>query len=385
MTSTARPTRQVRLSFDVGGAVPGSDEQREFRASLSSLVVLDGGRTLLLGGDETVRIEPSIERLSLQPDGSYAEHRSFAVNDYIDLPDTSRDEGRVGEIDIEGMDEHEGYLWLTGSHSSNRKRPHSGKPMAAQIEQLATVRRGKNRSLVARIPLAHDAAGARLEKKHEGRRAARLRRGWLKNLRSDPHLGLFLTGFEGDRDHVVPGKDNGFDIEGLSAMTRADGTTRLLLGLRGPVLRGFAIVLELCPIDGAKGRLELAPVHGGSRCYRKHFLDLGGLGVRDLGWFGEDLWILAGPTVALDGPVAVFRWRAPFADPASSDTLTRLDGERLSRELVLPFGEGDDHAEAFALLSGEVEGSASLLVVYDSPSPERLDGSTAVRADLFQV
>ncbi len=38
----------------------------------------------------------------------------------------------------------------------------------------------------------------------------------------------------------IPGKDNGFDIEGLAV--RED---RLLLGLRGPVLRGHAFVLEL--------------------------------------------------------------------------------------------------------------------------------------------
>lgn len=385
MTSIAPPARQVRLTFADGGSVPDSDEQREFRASLSSLVILDAGRTLLIGGDETVRVEPSIERLTLSADGSYAEHRSFSVSDFIELPDDARDEGRVGEIDIEGMADHEGYLWFTGSHSANRKRPKAGKSTAAQIEQLATVRRGKNRFLVGRIPIAQDADGSRLEREHAGRRAARLERGWLKQLRSDPHLGLFLSGYDGDRSQVVPGKDNGFDIEGLCVSTRPDGTPRLLLGLRGPVLRGFATVLELCPGDDEKEAIELAPVPGGSRSYRKHFLDLGGLGVRDLAFFGDDLWILAGPTMALDGPVALYRWRAPFTGPESGDTLTRNEGDRLRRELLLPFGDGTDHAEAFALLDDGNSRAPSVMVVYDSPSPRRLDGTAGVFADLFSL
>jgi len=385
MTSIAHPTRRVCLTFADGGTVPGSDEQREFRVSLSALVILDAGRTLLAGGDETVRVEPSIERLTLRPDGSYGEHCSFSVSEFIELPDDVRDEGRVGEVDIEGMADHEGYLWFTGSHSANRKRPKGSNSVAAQIDQLATVRRGKNRFLVGRIPIAQDADGSRLEKKHAGRRAARLERGWVKELRSDPHLGLFLSGYNGDRSQVVPGKDNGFDIEGLCASTRADGTTRLLLGLRGPVLRGFATLLELCPgDDGGKG-IELAVVPGSARVYRKHFLDLGGLGVRDLAFFGEDLWILAGPTMALDGPVALYRWRAPFDGPESADTLTRGDGERLRRELLLPFGDGTDHAEAFALLADGASGTPSVMVVYDSPSPRRLEGTAGVFADVFAL
>lgn len=387
MTTRTPPARQVRLSFEVGGSVAGSDEEREFRASLSSLVVMDAGRTLLIGGDETVRVTPSIERLTLQPDASYGEHCSFAVSDFIELRDDSLDEGRVGEIDLEGMDHEAGYLWFTGSHSSNRKRPSAAKSTREQVEQLATVRRGKNRFLVGRIPIVEEASASRLTKKHAGRRATHLKRGWFKQLRSDPHLGSFLSGLDGDRDRIVPGKDNGFDIEGLSATTRSDGTTRLLLGLRGPVLRGFAIVLELCPGSDDRDGLEVAPVPGarGGRCYRKHFLDLGGLGVRDLGVFGEDLWILAGPTMALDGPVALFRWRAPFADPESGDTLTRLDGDRLRRELWLPFGNGDDHAEAFALIENGPLSPPSLMLVYDSPSPERLQGPAAVLADVFEL
>jgi hypothetical protein len=382
----AEPKRQVRLSFDVGPAVPGSKKLREFRSSLSALLVLDEGRTLLVGGDETVGAEPSIERLSLQPDGSYAEHRSLSVSDFIELPDDSLDKGRVGEIDIEGMDEDAGYLWFTGSHCCNRKRPDSDKPAAAQIEQLSTIGRGKNRFLLGRIPIAREATGSWLKSEHEGRHATRLKPGWLKKLRSDPHLGLFLNGLDADHDQVLPSKDNGLDIEGLSATKRADGTTRLLLGLRGPVLRGFAMVLELCPgsDDGPKG-LELETMPGDGTFYRKHFLDLAGLGVRDLELVGEDLWILAGPTMALDGPVALFRWRTPFAGPESGDTITHDKGDRLRCELLLPFGKGKDHAESFALLDKGTGVVPKLMVVYDSPDDERLVDPAAVKVDVFEI
>ena len=382
--SIAQPKRQLQLSFDVAASVPGSDETRDFRSSLSALVILDEGKTLLVGGDETVGAEPTIERLSLQSDGSYAAHRSLSVSDFIDLPDPSRNEGRVGEIDIEGMDEHAGYLWFTGSHCFNRKRPNPDKSVATQIEQLATIRRGKNRFVLARIPIASDATGSWLEKEHDGRHAARIKPGWIKKLRTDPHLGLFLRGLDGDDEQAVPSKDNGFDIEGLSATSRSDGTTRLLLGLRGPVLRGFAMVLELCPVSDGQDGLKLADVPGGTTFYRKHFLDLTGLGVRDLQLVGQDLWILAGPTMALDGPVALFRWRGPFTGPESEDTLTRCDGARLRRELLLPFGEGYDHAESFALLDNG-KGSPDVMVVYDNPDKQRLDGSAAVQADVFEI
>ena len=47
--------------------------------------------------------------------------------------------------------------------------------------------------------------------------------------------------------------------------------------------------------------------------YRKHLLRLGGLGVRDLCPHGQDLLVLAGPTMDLDGPVHVFRWHGALA------------------------------------------------------------------------
>ncbi len=151
---------------------------------------------------------------------------------------------------------------------------------------------------------------------------------------------------------------------------------RVLLGLRGPVLRGWAFVLELRPYvdEDEPDRLRLAPLDGGRR-YRKHVLDLAGLGVRDLCPHGDDLLVLAGPTMDLEGPVHVFRWH----DAMTVEAPTVVRGDALTREVDLPYGEGTDHAEGIGLLDDD-----RLLVVYDSPSPERLrDG--AVLADVVRL
>lgn len=53
---------------------------------------------------------------------------------------------------------------------------------------------------------------------------------------------------------AIPSKDNGLDIEGLAV----DGR-RLLLGLRGPLLRGWSAPLEIAA-EASGGQLRLAPL-----------------------------------------------------------------------------------------------------------------------------
>ena len=143
------------------------------------------------------------------------------------------------------------------------------------------------------------------------------------------------------------------------------------------MLRGWAFVLELRPyVDpGDPGGLRLRLFDGGSP-YRKHVLDLEGLGVRDLCPDGDDLLVLAGPTMDLDGPVRVYRWH----DGGRVRTPTIVRGGRLRREAELTFGEGDDHAEGMSLF-----GEGRLLVVYDSPAADRMTADGAVLADVVRL
>ena len=60
---------------------------------------------------------------------------------------------------------------------------------------------------------------------------------------------------------------------------------------------------------------------------RKLFLNLDGLGIRDLTLRGDDLLILAGPTMDLSGPAAVFRW----ADALGRTGCTVVPRQALSR------------------------------------------------------
>ena len=133
--------------------------------------------------------------------------------------------------------------------------------------------------LLARIPIVDSDGTYTLAKEDtqngKKRTAAQLRGNDQGNalteaLRGDEHPESFLA---------IPGKDNGFDIEGLAVAGE-----RLFMGLRGPVLRGWAVMLEveLEEDNDQPCTLRLNAIGPSDRLYRKHFLHLGGLGIRDL-------------------------------------------------------------------------------------------------------
>lgn len=346
---------------------------KELRAGLSAVVQI--GDTLWLANDETI----SLERLSLvtgeagDDSLSFGNHTRFSLSDYLQLPASASTD--LEEADIEGLAYEDGYLWLVGSHSLKRKNPDLNKGSKGARKQLAKISREGNRYLLARIPVV-EGEGTYLpvtEDRRKGKKAtaAQLRGNEKTNdlieaLKDDEHLGAFLA---------IPGKDNGFDIEGL-----AIAGTRLFLGLRGPVLRGWAVVLEVELADGAEhGTLQLKAIGPNGRCYRKHFLHLGGLGIRDLCRQGGDLLILAGPTMDIDGPVAIFRW--PDGTGQAEEAMVPTAG--LERVLDVPYGQGVDHAEGMTLFSLHGDQASSFLVVYDSASTARQEGRDTVVADLF--
>ncbi|MDZ7714068.1 MAG: DUF3616 domain-containing protein [Rhodovibrio sp.] len=58
----------------------------------------------------------SLERLTADADGGYAEHRSYDLSAIFDLPGDT-------EIDLEGLAVRDGWVWLVGSHALKRKKP----------------------------------------------------------------------------------------------------------------------------------------------------------------------------------------------------------------------------------------------------------------------
>lgn len=339
--------------------------QAKIPDSLSAVVVV--GDCLWVASDEVT----SVERLSSEDGVTFNAHRSFALQDFIDLP--ARGTNFDQEIDIEGLDHEDSYLWLVGSHSIKRKKADKSETIGKNIKRLAKTESEGNRYILARIPLV-EAEDQQLDRSitdpnNPGRKlkAGQLAGGVASNalvdaIRGDSHFASFLT---------IPGKDNGFDIEGLAV-----SGDRIFIGLRGPVLRGWAAILEVS-VNADDHLLSLRDIGPQGRLYKKHFLELGGLGVRDICVDGEDLLILAGPTMSLDGPVVVYRWRGALE--SSEEQLIFAEG--LERLFTVPNGTGIDHAEGITLLTDPKR----LLIVYDSPSQSRKVSNRAVKADVFEL
>ncbi|MFI6733361.1 DUF3616 domain-containing protein [Nonomuraea sp. NPDC050451] len=317
---------QVELRFD------HASRASQTHTNLSA--IRQGSAGLWVAGDETA----TFEHLTWTGD-HFGAQRTFPLADYVELP-----AGPEDEADIEGLARANGYLWLVGSHSLKRKKVKSKDPDKA-ADRLATVVREENRFILTRLPLHDETPGPGTILAGKDNLTA--------HLRDDRHLAPFLE---------LPGKDNGLDVEGIAVVSE-----RIYLGLRGPVLRGWAVLLELRLEEAGRSRLRLREP------YRKHFLDLGGLGVRDLCPDGDSLLILAGPTMDLDGPVRIVRWR-----PGTRQGVVP-EGE-LETVIELPYGVKCDHPEGLALLD-----DGRLMIVYDSPSPARITPAGGVLADVFTI
>ena len=349
-----------RVSLRFKAQNPDADLRRDLSA-----VALDDSGTLWLGADEGT----GIERLSPAEGGGFDDHEHFDLAGALGFKPSNRQD----EIDIEGMDIVDGTLWLTGSHTSTRKKP-KGEDDAEDLKRLTKVSRKPNRYVVGRVDLSGgrpSQTAASLPMNDDGNALT-------EALRKDPHLGPFLH-LPGPKEKSIQlaSKENGFDIEGLAV--HGD---RVFLGLRGPVLRGWvAILLEIEPKDGKKGALTLKKIGPKDRRYRKHFVNLGGMGVRDLCWSGDDLLILAGPTMDLTGLQTV--WRLRDAADLNDDSITDGKNGRLTHLFDLPIVRGADKAEGIAIYDDL--GEPGLMVLYDAPSEGRLLDDTTFIGDVYRL
>lgn len=359
-------TTRIQLQFD-----PASRALRDgmkLRDGLSGVTGLHD--TLWIVNDESVSVERLQRNRARQP--AFGGHTTFRLRDYLRLP-----AGTDAEADLEDLDVADGYLWLTGSHAFEREMPESKLSPRRVAKTLVKVARNANRCLIARIPMV-EFDGSWTLRRRAGRGAEKRIASLLeadakgnaltRALRKDEHLGDSLS---------RPGKENGFDIEGLAVVG-----ARVLLGLRGPVLNAWAVVLEIEP-RAARGRpslLRLARFGRGRKRYRKHFLKLDGLGVRGLCRQGPDLLVLAGPTAALDGPVRLYRW----IGGARPDVERRMGIADLVPVMELPTGRGSDIPEGLVVVPS-ADGRDRLLVVYERASKRRFRGEHGVDADLFVI
>jgi uncharacterized protein DUF3616 len=354
--------RRVELRF--------AEQSQATQTHTNLSAVRQDGRCLWLAGDETA----TLERLTAVtgPDGhveGYDDQLTVALADLVPLP-----AGSAEEADLEGLASSDGWLWAIGSHSLKRKRVKDGHSAAKSRKRLATVVREENRFVLVRLPLVQGPDDLPVPVAKDGERHAAVLGGrgdaLTDLLTGDPHLAPFLA---------IPSKDNGVDIEGIAAMPGGD---RLMVGFRGPVLRGWAVLMEIRPETdpGDPQRLRLRPLDGPAP-YRTHFLDLGGLGVRDLAPYGDDLLILAGPSMSLSGPVRVLRW--PGAARVDAPAVVHAGDLQLLGEV--PHGDGEDHAEGITVLDDPYGPGPTLLVVYDSPAGSRQTPGGGILADIVSV
>jgi hypothetical protein len=179
------------------------------------------------------------------------------------------------EADLESLDAYDGQLWSCGSHCHVRREPRRKKNNSPPVEKVrasraldSRIRRRPSRRLLGALRL--DPSGDLGEEcgqalPYTGRGS--LRRHLARNAYIKPFAAL-------------PSKENGIDIEGMVVFRR-----RVLLGLRGPVIDSIAVVAEIA----------ISPSFSIAKPHATHFVDLRGLGTRDLTRWKDRVLILAGP------------------------------------------------------------------------------------------
>jgi hypothetical protein len=322
-------THAEQITLDYAGADGLDDVLR----NLSGAAV--AGRYLWTASDEGRTIE------CLEPDGSgYRLREQFKLDSpFPKLPGKKEN----AEADIESLAFSEGALWICGSHCRVRLKTDSEHHLSPEIN------RRRSRYLLGRVKLTEDGGafadyGESLPFKGLGR----LRRFLAKS----DFLQRFIP---------LPSKENGLDIEGMAL---GDAST-LLLGLRGPLVDSFAVVVEV-DVEAKRDRLAIR-----SKEPMLNFLDLGGLGVRDLARFDDEVLVLAGPVAGAAGPFRIYRWK-----PSGTSTWAQLPiplhewpyDWRASKTAA----DAAEHPEALCRLD---RGRRGLLVLYDNPNQERIHGS----------
>ena len=321
----------------------GDKEVEDLQLNLSALAARDG--VLWLGGDE----DSILYRLQ-----RVGEHR-YGDLQRVRLKDFALAEGRGGgESDIDGLALDGDRLWLVGSHSLRRRKhdDSKGPPLDMHCDQ------SRNAHVLGCLLL--DGAGLPVSGQRLAFGTASPADALTKDLAGNPRIAPFLA---------IPSKENGIDIEGIAARGE-----RVLVGMRGPVLRGIALVLDLRlgGLNGDGPTLSLV-----RRRFR--YLQLAGLAVRYLAVVpgSDDVLVLAGPSMTQAGPCYLYRWRNAFgAELNGPDTEVKL--EETEPLLWIRDGrpgranEGSDKPEG---LDVQRHGNRLLVwVAYDYPTAVRRKG-----------
>lgn len=307
----------------------GAPENDGLLTNLSTVVTIDN--FLWTASDEGRTVE------CLKRDGNqYRFHRQVELDDlFPEFPGSWKD-----EADIESIDIADGHLWICSSHARVRRQAKRD----GEVDPGFFLR--PSQCLFGSVELSNH--GGALAK--SGQTLPFIGDGSLRSLlAADDYLAPFVA---------LPSKENGLDIEG---MVIVDG--RAFFGLRGPLVGGCAVVVEVAVAAG----LCL-----NNRAYHLHFLGTGGLGVRDLAHLNDRLLVLAGPTGRELGPYRIYEW-APKRT---------VKVQLLENPILADWIDGTQAPEGLCFVTRE--GKSGILIVYDSHDSGRAKGSVYT-ADWFQL
>jgi uncharacterized protein DUF3616 len=216
-----------RVRLDDGSDDISIDDRKDLFGSLSAVTEANG--FLWAASDEGRTLE------CLKPDGNkgYSLKRQCQLDKIFGCLPGER-EAKPPEADIESLSvSNNTWLWICGSHGNvrsgiakTRQESVEGKKTVARPEPDIMTR--PSRCLLGRVKLI-DGGGAIEENgdhlPFEGIGSLRAL------LMGNRHLQSFMG---------LPAKENGLDIEGI----RATESGAVFLGLRGPVVAGYAVVVE---------------------------------------------------------------------------------------------------------------------------------------------
>lgn len=282
----------------------------------------------------------TIECLKAEGDG-FVLRQQYRIDQLVEgLPGAADGDDLKGdELDLESIDFHDGMLWICGSHCNVRKKP------KRKSELRPEIRSRPSRHFLARIKVKTD--GFSLGKVSV---APRTGAGSIRGmLAKDPFVGPFIE---------LPSKENGVDIEGIAV-----SANETLLGLRGPVLDGFAVVVHLTLSE----RLSIKE-------YTLSFLDLAGLAIRDITLSGGRVLIIAGPVSDADGPFALYEWTGKRS--------AEIQHPRQVYQWQRDPGEAGSAEKPEGICRFDRSGKPGHAVVYDRPRADRVSGSMYL-ADWF--
>jgi len=268
---------------------------------------------LVIGADEAVGKDKNENYIQLLK----REGENYRLSSDMLVYKGDKHSGR--ELDIEGVAVEGGRIYVVGSHALARKRVKSGNSYEKNLQRLATIKQEPGRKQLFRLTLESNNSVSKREQIS-----------LEKIIRNDPTLAPFAA---------IPSKENGIDIEAVAAKKGA-----LYLGFRGPVLRGGFVPVMQLDFDAPE------------KSYRLLYLNLGGLGIRDMVSVADGFLLLAGPVAELPNAYRLYHWNGLDTLPGSNNGALKL-----LTEIRPPAG---GKAEAVAV-ERTTDSSYNIIILFD--------------------